>query len=143
MLRLLAILLLLPFAAAAQDYPFDLDSTLVDGQASTEGVASFGFASPNSTRKGLRSLTVRSSAAGFAYLFDAASLPANGAVVPCGGPATARPCYLWCVPVAANGYVSASWDSPLKFTTGIIAAYSSTGCATLTTAAGQFFGQAP
>lgn len=130
--------------AFAQDYPTDLDNTLVENQSSAEAVSSFTFVSPNSTRKGMRSLTARATAVGFVYLFDATVIPSNGAVTPCASSATARPCYMWCVPVAANGFVSATWDSPLKFTSGITAVYSSTGCASLTASAtAQFFGQAP
>ena len=125
----------------AQIFPNALNTVELDQQVSTSGVSSLVVNSPN---KALASLTVFSSAAGFALVYDAASLPSNGAVAACAGPATARPCLMWCAPIAAGGYVDRQWNSPMSFTTGIVVAVSSTGCATLTAATtGQIFAQAP
>lgn len=128
-------------AANAQTFPMGLDAFALDNQQSGEGVSSFAFSSPKKT---MRSLTARATAAGFIYLFDAASLPSNGAVAACTSAATARPCYVWCYPLAANGVVFMQWDSPIQFTTNVLAAYGSTGCASFTASAtAQFSGQAP
>ena len=127
--------------ASAQIFTQPLNQVEIDQQVSTAGTSSMIVNSPN---KALASLTVFNSAAGFALVYDAASLPANGAVAACAGPATARPCLMWCAPIAAGGYVDRQWNSPMTFTTGIVVAVSSTGCATLTAATtGQIFAQAP
>jgi|SRR5436190_12329582 hypothetical protein len=127
--------------ASAQIFTTPLNQVEIDQQVSTAGTSSVTLNSPN---KSLASLTVFDSAAGFALVYDAASLPANGAVAACAGPATARPCLMWCAPIAAGGFVDRQWRSPMSFTTGIVVAVSSTGCATLTAATtGQIFAQAP
>lgn len=127
--------------ASAQIFTTPLNQVEIDQQVSTSGTGSMILSSPN---KSLASLTVFDSAAGFALVYDAASLPANGAVAACAGPATARPCLMWCAPIAAGGFVDRQWNSPMSFTTGIVVAVSSTGCATLTAATtGQIFAQAP
>ncbi len=137
----LAIVLSGSFAAAAQTFVAPLNQVEIDQQVSTAGTSAVVLNSPS---KALASLTVFSSAAGFALVYDAATLPSNGAVAACSGPATARPCLMWCAPVAAGGYVDRQWNSPMSFTTGIVVAVSSTGCATLTAATtGQIFAQAP
>ena len=117
--------------AEAQVFTTPLNAVELDQQVSTAGTSSIVLNSPS---KALASLTVFSSAAGFALVYDAASLPANGAVAACAGPATARPCLMWCAPIAAGGYVDRQWNSPMSFTTGVVVAVSSTGCATLTAA---------
>lgn len=70
---------------------------------------------------------------GYVMLFDATSLPGNGAVTP-----------VWCAPVTSNGTnggISAAWPSPKRFGTGITAGFSTTGCFTLTASAtANFFG---
>lgn len=70
---------------------------------------------------------------GYLMLFDATSLPSNGAVTP-----------LYCVPVnsnGTNGYVAVEWTMPKRFGTGITAGFSTTGCFTLTASAtAAFFG---
>lgn len=144
MLRILALLLLLPCVARAQDYPSDLDSTMVDMQASADTVSSFVFAIPNSQRKGLRSLEIKNAAAaGYAVLIDGTVLPA-GAIAACTSSATARPCLIWCTAMAANTSLFRQWDSPLKFQSGIVAGYSTTGCGSITASAtAMFFGQVP
>lgn len=125
----------------AQIFTNPLNTVELDQQVSTSGTSSVILNSPN---KALASLTVFNSAAGFALVYDAATLPANGGVAACAGPATARPCLMWCAPIAAGGYVDRQWNSPMSFTTGIVVAVSSTGCATLTAATtGQIFAQAP
>jgi len=126
---------------AGQTFVAPLNQVEIDQQVSTSGTSSIVLTSPS---KALASLTVFSTAAGFALVYDAASLPANGAVAACSGPAAARPCLMWCAPIAAGGYVDRQWTSPMSFTTGIVVAVSSTGCATLTAATtGQIFAQAP
>lgn len=71
---------------------------------------------------------------GYVMLFDATSLPSNGAVTP-----------VWCRPVdsnGTNGALSASWATPKRFGTGITAGFSTTGCFNLTASAtGNFFGE--
>jgi len=125
----------------AQVFPNPLNTVEIDQQVSTAGTSSYVLASPN---KALASLTVFSSAAGFVLVYDAVSLPANGAVAACSNAAASRPCLMWCAPVAAGGYVDRQWTSPMSFYSGIVVAVSSTGCATLTAAStGQIFAQAP
>jgi len=127
--------------AWAQTFVAPLNQVEIDQQVSTAGTSAIVLTAPS---KSLASLTVFNSAAGFALVYDAASLPSNGAVASCAGPATARPCLMWCAPIAAGGYVDRQWNSPMSFTTGIVVAVSSTGCATLTAATtGQIFAQAP
>jgi len=128
--------------AEAQTFVAPLNQVEIDQQVSPAAASSFLFSSPS---KALASLTVVAGAsAGFVLVLDAASLPANGAVASCAGPATARPCLMWCAPVAANGIVDKQWNSPMSFTTGVLAAFSTTGCASLTASAtAQIFGQAP
>lgn len=133
---------LLALPAAAQIYPYALNQVEFDQQVSAAAVSSFLFTSPN---KSIASLTaVAGASAGFVMLIDAASLPANGAIASCTNAAAARPCLMWCAPVAATGMVDRQWTSPMSFTTGVLAAFSTTGCATLTASAtAQFFGEAP
>lgn len=71
----------------------------------------------------LYSLQANSSASGYVMLFDATSLPADGAVTP-----------LLALPVST--FLSMSWGGlpPAHFSTGIVAACSSTGPFTLTSA---------
>jgi hypothetical protein len=113
----------------------------VDGQASTDGTASFVFTAP---KKSLLSLTVKAAAsAGFAMVLDATTLPANGALGMCNGPAATRPCVMWCAPVAVNGFVFQQWSSPLLFQQGVLVAFSTTGCSNLTASnTALIFGQA-
>lgn len=70
---------------------------------------------------------------GYLMLFDATSLPSDGAVTP-----------VHCYPVTSNGTnggVSLSWPTPKRFATGITAGFSTTGCFTLTASAtANFFG---
>ena len=142
MLLALAFVLGCAIDAEAQVFTNPLNTVELDQQVSPAAASSFLFSSPS---KSLASLTVVAGAsAGYALVLDAASLPANGALTSCAGPATARPCLMWCVPVAANGYVDRQWNSPMSFTTGVLAAFSTTGCAALTASAtAQIFGQAP
>lgn len=69
---------------------------------------------------------------GYVMVFDAASLPANGAVTP-----------IKCYPVTSNGtngLLSVSWGSvPAVFTTGITLGFSTTGCFTQTASATAYF----
>jgi len=128
--------------ANAQTFVAPLNQVEIDQQVSPAAASSFLFNSPS---KSLAALTVVAGAsAGYALVLDAATLPANGALTSCAGPATARPCLMWCAPIAANGYVDKQWNSPMSFSTGVLAAFSTTGCATLTVSAtAQIFGQAP
>ncbi len=139
---LIAALCLLSMPANAQIFTNPLNTVELDQQVSTAGASSFLLNSPN---KALASLTVVAGAsAGFVLVLDAASLPANGALSSCAGAATARPCLMWCAPVAANGIVDRQWNSPMSFTTGVLVAFSTTGCASLTASAtAQIFAQAP
>lgn len=70
---------------------------------------------------------------GYVLLFDATSLPSNGAVTP-----------IFCEAVTSNGtYGGAAfaWPTPMPFATGITAGFSTTGCFTLTASAtAAFFG---
>ena len=104
----------------------------IANQASADSVSNLVF----TAKKLLTSLTVKIGAtSGYVMLFDASSLPSNGAVTP-----------TWCYPVASDGTkgsVSADWTVPLSFTTGITAGFSTTGCDTLTASAtAKFMGQA-
>lgn len=57
--------------------------------------------------------------AGYVMLFDALTPPADGAVTPA-----------WCFPVStdgAQGAIASQWPVPLKFITGIVAVFSTTG----------------
>lgn len=70
---------------------------------------------------------------GYLLLFDATSLPSNGAVTP-----------VLCYPVTSNGTnggVGLEFSTPKRFGTGITAGFSTTGCFTLTASAtANFFG---
>lgn len=128
--------------AEAQTFVAPLNQVEIDQQVSPASASSFLFSSPS---KSLASLTVVAGAsAGFVLVFDATSLPVNGAVASCAGAATARPCLMWCAPVVANGYVDRQWNSPMSFSAGVLVAFSTTGCNTLTASAtAQIFGQSP
>lgn len=67
----------------------------------------------------LYGLNVTSGAsAGYVMLFNSATVPADGAVAP-----------VKCVPLAANTGIEFNWrTTPLAFTTGIVAVFSTTGC---------------
>lgn len=73
-------------------------------------------------------------ASGYAMLFNATSVPGDGAVTP-----------VYCFPVQSNGTnggASWAWHTPLYFSTGVSVAFSTTGCFTKTASAtGAFFGQ--
>lgn len=64
---------------------------------------------------------------GYLMLFDAASEPADGTVEP-----------VKCWYIAANESLDKSWTVPLRFMTGIIAVFSSTGPYTKTASATAF-----
>lgn len=71
--------------------------------------------------------------AGYVLLFDATSLPSNGAITP-----------VFCERVNSDGTAggaSFAWPMPFPFATGIVAGFSTTGCYTLTASAtAAFFG---
>lgn len=69
--------------------------------------------------------------AGYAMLFDTATTPANGAATP-----------LWCMPIAVNTGINPTFPYPLRFKTGAMLVFSSTGCFTLTLSATAFLGGA-
>ncbi len=129
----------------AQQFPIPLNQTSIDQQVSADTVSNFVFTSPNSQNKTLLTLSVKNAAAsGYVMVFDAAALPGNGAVTSCTSSATTRPCLMWCVPLGANSSLSAQWGSPLRFTTGVVAGFSTTGCDSITASAtAKFMGQAP
>jgi len=127
-------------AALAQQLPYALNTVGVPNQ----GVASANsYTFANTTYNFLLTATWNTgAAAGYAFVFDAATLPANGAVNQC-TPSQAAPCVAWCAPVAANSSLSALWGSPLAMKSGdIIIAYSTTGCATFTGSPANMYGQA-
>lgn len=66
--------------------------------------------------------------AGYVMVFDAATVPADGAVTP-----------LRCLPVAANTGIDINLrGSPLKFDLGAVVVFSTTGCYTKTASATAF-----
>lgn len=70
-----------------------------------------------------------SSVAGYVLLFNAISAPADGAVTP-----------IYCYYVnAPTGWVSVEWRVPARFTTGLTAVFSTTGCFTKTASATAMF----
>ncbi len=102
-------------------------------QASADSVSNFVFTAAN---KQLSSMTVKIGAtSGYVMLLDAAVLPSNGAVTP-----------KWCWRTLSDGTagaVAVQWSPPLLATTGLTAAFSTTGCDTLTASAtAKFMGQA-
>lgn len=62
--------------------------------------------------------------AGFLLVFNATSAPADGTVTP-----------VVCRPVAANDFVEVIYNVPVRFSTGITAVFSTTGCFTKTASA--------
>jgi hypothetical protein len=74
--------------------------------------------------------TYNSGAAAFLMVFNATSLPANGAVTP-----------IECVPVGSASYQFLNFAPrpPEWYSTGIVVAVSTTGCFTLTVGSGAFF----
>ena len=76
------------------------------------------------------------STAGYLMVFNRATLPGNGSTTA----GTASGNMVECVNVAANSTTSISFNPgpPEVFSTGITAAFSSTGCATLTASATAF-----
>lgn len=128
---IIALLWALCAPAFAQTYPAPLTQYNVQSQTSANGVSNFVLTAP---RKGLYSFTVLSGAsAGFVLVFDAAALPSNGAVDQCTSFATARPCELYCWPVAANSSLSVQWMSPVEASTGFVLGFSTgANCDTLT-----------
>jgi hypothetical protein len=135
-------LVLAALPALAQTFALPLNQYEMDQQVSTSGASSFLLTSP---QKALASLTVVAGAsAGYALVLDAASAPANGAIGACASAATARPCLMWCAPVAANGFVDRQWNSPMSFSAGVLVMFSTTGCSTITASGtAQIFAQAP
>ena len=72
---------------------------------------------------------VTGASAGFVLIFDATVAPADGAVLP-----------VKCYSVAATSTFDKSWpDNPVKFSTGIVLVFSTTGCFTKTASATAFF----
>lgn len=96
-------------------------------------------ASGTGNAKALFSLSIKVTAvSGYLMVFDATALPSNGAITPCASTATARPCQLYCYPVISNGTNGSAafqWIAPMQASSGIVVAFSSTGCDTLTASA--------
>lgn len=69
-------------------------------------------------------------ASGFILIFNSATVPADGVVTP-----------VDCIPIAASGYAFLNYapQPPEWFSTGISAAYSTTGCFSKTISTGAFF----
>jgi len=65
--------------------------------------------------------------AGFLLLFNQTTVPADGAVTPSA-----------CINVAANSTVLVALSVPVRFTTGMVAVFSTTGCFTKTISATAF-----
>lgn len=145
---LLALLLGLLSVGAQAQQPFQM-ATMPE-QQSADTVSSLIMtpsASATGNAKALFSLSVKVAAvSGYLMVFDATALPSNGAVAPCASGATARPCQLYCYPVTSNGTnggAAFQWTAPVQGSTGIVVAFSSTGCDTLTASAtAKFMGQA-
>lgn len=68
--------------------------------------------------------------AGYLMIFNSTTVPADGAVTP-----------IECIPVAASSYTFLNFapQPPEWFSTGISAAFSTTGCFTKTVGSGAFF----
>lgn len=124
----------------AQFLPTPLDQVMIPSQTSADSVSNFIFTAP---QKGLYSLTIKTGAsAGYLMVFDATALPSDGAVTSCTSSATTRPCLSYCIPINSASFAGVQWFSPLLTTSGIVAAFSTTGCDTLTVSAtAKFTGQ--
>lgn len=108
------------FSGAVTSLP--LPTIGITPQASADTVSNF---VPTATGKKLYGFSVKNAAtAGFAMLLDATVLPANGAVAP-----------LWCQQMAAQSGVMLYPEIPFQMANGIVLAYSSTGCDSLTASA--------
>lgn len=71
---------------------------------------------------------VTGASAGYVMLFDATAIPSDGAVAP-----------LRCMPVAANTGIDINFRAaPLRFDTGAVVVFSTTGCYTKTGSATAF-----
>lgn len=76
-------------------------------------------------------VTSSSGAAGFILIFNSTTIPADGAVTP-----------IECIPITAGpsyAYANFAPQPPEWYSTGISAAYSTTGCFTKTVSSGAFF----
>lgn len=126
-------------SAQAQFLSTPLNQLEISSQTSADSVSNFVFTAP---LKGLYSLTVKTAGAGYIMVFDATSLPGNGAVTSCTSSATTRPCLMYCFPVAAAGSTSVQWASPIFVSSGVVAGFSSTGCDSITAlTTAKFMGQ--
>lgn len=135
----LAVLLFAAAPAYAQFLSTPLNQVEISSQTSADSVSNFVFTAP---LKGLYSLTVKTAGAGYIVVFDATSLPSNGAVTSCTSAATTRPCLMYCFPVAGAGSTSIQWSSPVFVSSGIVAGFSSTSCDSITASAtAKFMGQ--
>jgi hypothetical protein len=106
----------------------------------------FGGVAPNGTTTAASNAIFKSSAGnlyyinvtigattGWAMVFDANAMPSNGAT---------GSSLKWCYPVLSDttrGGVTERFDPPLQFVTGVVVAFSSTGCNTLTASSTAFF----
>lgn len=139
-LLLICSLLTLPTLSYAQQYtqnpagsgPTASSSSGIAEQASADSVSNYVFTG----NKNLYSLNIKIGATtGYVMIFDAASLPVNGAVTP-----------KWCRYVLSDGTaggLTMLWAVPLVATTGLTVGFSTTGCDTLTASAtAKIMGQA-
>jgi hypothetical protein len=119
--------------------PLQAGGTVVTGPSSSSGVAITPVVSSaaetghilKASAGNFYSLVVTTGAtAGYVMIHNSATVPSAGAVTP-----------LMCVAVPANTTVSigASGDAPTRYSTGISASFSSTGCFTQTDSATAFF----
>lgn len=116
-MRFLALLACLAAPAVAQ--------TVSNNRASPAVTAGF-VLSPNTAY--LTGINVTSGAnAGYVLVYDAAAVPADGAVTP------AR-----CLPLAANTGIERTFPTPLWFRNGITIVFSTTGCYVQTASATAF-----
>lgn len=124
----------------------DLQTSIVGALANGTGTTAVAVAPTNSTNAAItpvvsasvgsnlvlkagtgnlyRVTLVAGASAGFLMVFNATAAPADGAVTP-----------QICRPVAANGVVDVLYDIPNRFSTGITAVFSTTGCFTKTASA--------
>lgn len=110
----------------ANPFPTAASGAGVTQQASTTVTGATLFKSGAGNLYGLNLVTGGS--AGFLLVFDAAGVPADGAVQP-----------VRCLPIAANTGIELNWrGAPLRLGTGIVVVFSTTGCFTKTMSATAF-----
>lgn len=119
---LFAFLFLLPLQAFA--YPLGNPIAIVNSQAAE---SSHILKASSGVLNGFSATSAGT--AGYVLIFDSATVPADGAVIP-------KMCYI----LPATQSTGASWLTyPAPFINGIVVAFSSTGCFTKTSSATAFF----